>query len=215
MRPEDADPELARLLAALRPDELALLGWVRTRIDASMVDDIAVLDYGMHVEEYRDSIGDVLAVRRLPEQLPWMPGAVLQPASSHEPAADDLRGHAARLFSCLVLVCTDDVVLEDPQRVADHVRHRVEPRLARRRQRRPLESRHGDQGSGGAARGPPPPPPGAGKTAPRAPPRRVHVIRRQLRARIAGVMPAPLVNDGHRDISDSRRSRPRRGATRR
>lgn len=109
MRPEDADPELARLLATLRPDELSLLHWVRTRIDAAMVDDIAVLDYGMHVQEYRDSIEDLMGVRRLPERLPWTPGAVLRPASSWEPAPDDERGHVARLFACLVMVCTDDI----------------------------------------------------------------------------------------------------------
>lgn len=100
---------LARLLPTLRPDELALLDWVRARVDAAMVHDIAVLDYGMRVEEHRDSIEDLLGARRLPERLPWLPGAVLQPASSHEPAPDDLRGHAARLFCCVVLVCTDDV----------------------------------------------------------------------------------------------------------
>lgn len=110
MRPEDAGLELARLLAALRPDELSLLDWVRTRVDAAMVDDIAVLDYGMHVQEYRDSIEDLKGVRRLPEQLPWTPGAVLQPASNREPAPDDERGHVARLFACLVMVCTDDIV---------------------------------------------------------------------------------------------------------
>ncbi len=110
MQPSDADAEPARLLATLRPDELSLLHWVRTRVDAAMVDEIAALDYGMHVEEYRGSIEDLMGVRRLPQRLPWRPGAVLGPASGREPAPDDPRGHVARLFACLVVVCTDDVV---------------------------------------------------------------------------------------------------------
>ena len=110
MRPEDAGLEPARLPATLRPDELSLLGWVRPRVDAAMVEDIAVLDYGMHVQEYRDSIEDLMGVRRLPEQQPWTPGPVLQPASNRQPAPDDERGHVARLFACLVTVCTDDIV---------------------------------------------------------------------------------------------------------
>jgi hypothetical protein len=102
--------DLDRLLGGMRPAELALRDWVRTRLDASIVLDIAALDHGMRVEEHRDGIEEVLVARRLPEWLPWAPGEVLQLATYPDPAATDRRGHVARLFACLVQVRTVDTV---------------------------------------------------------------------------------------------------------
>lgn len=105
------DAELARLLDGLRPAELALRDWVRTRLNASIVREMAALDYGMQVQEHRLGIEALLVARRLPEDLPWTPREVLELASyavpadpSRKPGSEGWRGHVARLFSCLVLV---------------------------------------------------------------------------------------------------------------
>ncbi|MEV4510963.1 hypothetical protein AB0K00_18570 [Dactylosporangium sp. NPDC049525] len=104
------DPGLARLLDGLQPAELALRDWVRTRLNASIVRDIAALDHGMRVEEYQDGIEDLLVARRLPEKLPWNPGEVLELSSFTNPDAAARREHVARLFSCLMLVRGGDTV---------------------------------------------------------------------------------------------------------
>jgi hypothetical protein len=96
------------VLDGMRPAELALWEWVRTRVDASIVREIAALDYGMQVEEHRNGLEDLLLGRRLPEELPWPTGAVLQLAAFADPDTTDRRGHVARLFCCLVLVRTAD-----------------------------------------------------------------------------------------------------------
>jgi hypothetical protein len=110
--------ELTRLLHELRPAELALRDWVRTRLNASIVREMAHLDYGMQVEEHQQGIEELLVARRLPENLPWPAGAVLSLSSGEEPADLDLRPgsegwrrHVARLFSCLVIVRTNDMHL--------------------------------------------------------------------------------------------------------
>lgn len=115
MRPS---AELARLLDGLRPAELALRDWGRTRLNASIVREIALLDHGKQVEEHRRGIEELLVVNRLPEELPWNPGEVLELAS-HEPLTGKQlrpewageRGQVARLFSCLVLVRADDTLV--------------------------------------------------------------------------------------------------------
>jgi hypothetical protein len=70
--------ELARLLAELQPDELALRDWVAPLLDASMVDELAAADYGDDVEEHRRGIRSLLTVERLPERLDWHPSEVLE-----------------------------------------------------------------------------------------------------------------------------------------
>ncbi|GAA4457638.1 hypothetical protein [Phytohabitans houttuyneae] len=95
-------------LDALHPAELALRDWVRDRLDASIVCEMAALDYGVRVEEYRQGIEELLLVRRLPAELPWTPREVLQLSSYARP--EDARGHVARLFACLVLVRADDLL---------------------------------------------------------------------------------------------------------
>lgn len=109
--------DLARLLAGLRPDELALRDWVRTRLNASIIREIAALDYGTRADEHRRGIEGILVARRLPDELPWVPGEVLQLCSYHtiderHPAVASAgwRAHVARLFSCLVLTRTGDTV---------------------------------------------------------------------------------------------------------
>jgi hypothetical protein len=109
------DAELARLLDDLRPAELALRDWVRTRLNASIVREIAGLDHGMRVAEHREAIEALLVARRLPEELSWAPGEVLELSSYEVPAGQDVRpdsaawrGHVARLFSSLVLVRAND-----------------------------------------------------------------------------------------------------------
>ncbi|MEV4638377.1 hypothetical protein AB0J80_13605 [Actinoplanes sp. NPDC049548] len=110
--------ELVRVLNELRPDEMALHGWVRTRVNASIVRELACLDHGMRVEEHRQGIEEVLDARRLPEWLAWAPGEVLSLAGFERPADPDRRPgsagwrqHVARLFACLVLVRTIDQVV--------------------------------------------------------------------------------------------------------
>src|SRR4051794_12031097 len=85
------DAELVRLLDGLRPAELALRDWVRTRLNASIVREMAHLDYGMQVEEHQEGIEELLVARRLPENLPWPAGAVLALSSGSEPADPDTR----------------------------------------------------------------------------------------------------------------------------
>lgn len=99
--------ELTRLLGDLRPAELALRDWARTRLDAPMVREIASLDYGMRVDDHQWEIEELLAARRLPEELLWPPRQVLELSSHGRPA--DARGHVSRLFSCLVLVRANDM----------------------------------------------------------------------------------------------------------
>lgn len=110
--------ELAQLLDDLRPAELALRDWVRIRLNATIVREMAHLDYGRQADEHRRGIEELLVVNRLPEELPWNPGEVLE-LSSHEPLTGKQRrsgwagerGHVARLFSCLVLVRADDTLV--------------------------------------------------------------------------------------------------------
>lgn len=112
MRPS---AELAWLLDGLRPAELPLRDWVRTRLNASIVREIALLDHGKQVEEHRRGIEELLVVNQVPQELPWNPAEVLELAS-HEPLNGKQlrpewageRGQVARLFCCLVLVRADD-----------------------------------------------------------------------------------------------------------
>ncbi|MGN9909632.1 hypothetical protein ACTMTJ_18975 [Phytohabitans sp. LJ34] len=89
-----------------RPDEMALRDWLRPWMDAAIVCEIAKMDYGMRVEEYRREIEELLVVRHLPAELDWNPREVLALTSSWRP--DEPRGHIARLFACMVLVRADD-----------------------------------------------------------------------------------------------------------
>jgi hypothetical protein len=57
---------LARVLDALEPAETALRDWVRSRFNDSIVRELAELDHGMLVEEYRQGIEELLVARRLP-----------------------------------------------------------------------------------------------------------------------------------------------------
>lgn len=109
------DPELARLLEDLHPAELGLRDWVRTRLNASIVREVATFDYGMRVDEHRRGIEELMVARRLPDELPWTPREVLELAAHtvlHDrhptPGSAGWRGHVARLFSCLVLARTAD-----------------------------------------------------------------------------------------------------------
>ena len=98
-----------------RPSETALRDWVRTRLNASIVLHIANLDYGWRAEEHRNAIEDLLAARRLPDELEWEPREVLS-LCSHTPIADrhpvpgtdGWRDHVARLFSCMMLTRTGE-----------------------------------------------------------------------------------------------------------
>jgi hypothetical protein len=109
------DAALARLLDGLEPAELALRDWVRTRLNASIVRELAAADYGWRAEEHRQGIEALLVARRLPADLAWTPGEVLR-LSSHavpadpqrQPGSPGWRAHVVRLFSCLVLVRADD-----------------------------------------------------------------------------------------------------------
>ena len=113
-------PELARLLEGLRPAELILRDWVRRWLDASIVLDMAHAEYGMQVDEHRRGIEALLWADRLPEELPWTPREVLALSSHRRPDADcrpgsaDWRDQVARLFSCLVLVRAEDVLMPGP-----------------------------------------------------------------------------------------------------
>jgi hypothetical protein len=105
--------ELARLLAELRPDELALRDWVAPLLDASMIDELAAADYGADVEEHRRGIRSLLTVKRLPERLAWHPSEALElirwsmpDDPTWKPGSPGRRGHLLRLFSCLVLIWT-------------------------------------------------------------------------------------------------------------
>lgn len=98
--------ELTRLLDDLQPAELGLRDWVRTRMNASMVREIANLDYGMRADDHQWEIEELLAARRLPEEVLWPPREVLELSSHGRPV--DARGHVTRLFSCLVLVRAND-----------------------------------------------------------------------------------------------------------
>jgi hypothetical protein len=111
-------PELARLLEQLHPAELGLRDWVRTRLNASIVRDLAALDHGMRVDEHRRGIEELLVARRLPDDLPWTPREVLElaghtvvPDPHPTPGSAGWRGHVARLFACVVLVRTGGTVL--------------------------------------------------------------------------------------------------------
>ncbi|WP_327001705.1 hypothetical protein OHA72_42260 [Dactylosporangium sp. NBC_01737] len=108
MTPPDHD--LGPMLEDLRPSEVALRDWVRTRFDASIVRDIATFDYGMNVEQYEHAIEDLVMDRRLPAGMPWPAGAVLEMSGNTSPDATDQRGHVARLFSCMIQAGTGDTL---------------------------------------------------------------------------------------------------------
>ncbi len=102
---------LARILAELNPDEFALRAAVVPQLDASMLDEIAAADYGMHVDRHREALDDLLTVRRWPPDLDWQPMAVLELTRWLRPDRPDLnggatgrRGHLMRIFACMVLI---------------------------------------------------------------------------------------------------------------
>jgi hypothetical protein len=90
-------------LSGLRPSELALRDWVRPRMSAELVEDLARRDHGMLVDEHREAIEDLLTAGRLPTELGWPPREALE-----------LAGHGdvpvVRLFACLVLVRAGDLL---------------------------------------------------------------------------------------------------------
>ncbi|HTJ35296.1 MAG TPA: hypothetical protein VL738_18885 [Dactylosporangium sp.] len=98
-----AMPELDRIVEALRPDEVALRDWVRPRLDADTVREMAALDYGMQIDEHLRGIEGLFNTRRLPAEIGWNPREVLELARYSGPAA-------ARLFACMVLVRADGTV---------------------------------------------------------------------------------------------------------
>jgi hypothetical protein len=105
--------ELARLLAELQPDRLALRDWVAPLLDASMIDQVAPADYGSDVKEHRRGVRGLLTVERLPGRLAWHRSEVLEVIRWSMPddptwksGGPGRRGHLLRLFSCLVLVRT-------------------------------------------------------------------------------------------------------------
>ncbi|GAA4257799.1 hypothetical protein [Dactylosporangium darangshiense] len=99
-----ATPELDRIVEALRPDEVALRDWVRPRLDAGTLREMAALDYGMQIDEHLRGIEGLLNTRRLPAEIEWNPREVLELARYSGPAA-------ARLFACMVLVRADGTVM--------------------------------------------------------------------------------------------------------
>jgi hypothetical protein len=108
--PVVSEPELTRLLAGLRPSELALRDWVAPRLSASMIEHMAAAEYGFDVPGNREAIEDLRHFGQLPEDLPWPPQEVLSlmrwsRVDESKLDADAARcGHLMRLFSCVVLV---------------------------------------------------------------------------------------------------------------
>ena len=109
--------ELARLLNRLQPAESALRDWAGTRLNTSMVLELAALDHGEDVDENRQGIEGLLVAARLPEDLPYHPGEVLSLSSWSEPEDPERRPgsagwreHVKRLFSCLILLRVSDTV---------------------------------------------------------------------------------------------------------
>jgi hypothetical protein len=100
--------DLTRLRAQLRPSELALRDWVRDRLTAEIVLEIASMEYGQQVADNQYAIEELLAVHHLPAELLWPPRAVLELASYHRCHSE--AEHIARLFSCLVLIRADYTV---------------------------------------------------------------------------------------------------------
>ncbi|GAA1534083.1 hypothetical protein GCM10009827_060210 [Dactylosporangium maewongense] len=99
----------------LQPSELALRDWVRTRLNASIIREIAALDYGMRVDGHRRAIEELLVARRLPDELEWEPGEVLSLCASTPiadrhpvPGSAGWRAHVARLFACTILTRTGE-----------------------------------------------------------------------------------------------------------
>lgn len=90
------------LFASFAPDERALLAWVAPQVDAAMIDEIAVADYGEHLLEFRAELTELVHSPWLPDELPWNPGEVLALMRSQTPAGR--RDHIRQLFSCLLLV---------------------------------------------------------------------------------------------------------------
>jgi hypothetical protein len=103
------DRRMVALVNGLRPSELALRDFIRPLMGSEVVDLIAGMDHGMRIEENAEAIRELLVVRRLPEELPWPPRQVLEPATYHEPDSDPHR-RIARLFACLVIVRAGDAV---------------------------------------------------------------------------------------------------------
>jgi hypothetical protein len=109
--------ELARLLNCLQPAELLLRDWAGTRLNISLVLELAALDYGEDVDEHRQGIEWLLVAARLPEELPYHPGEVLSLSSWREvddperrPGSAGWREHVKRLFSCLIVLRVSDTV---------------------------------------------------------------------------------------------------------
>jgi hypothetical protein len=104
-----AQSALAQLLGVLHPSELALRDWVRPRLTASMLEEIAAADYGFDVDENRRALEELRTDPWLPDELSWHPEEVL--ALTRWSAVDvrlnpveARRVHLMRIFCCLVLV---------------------------------------------------------------------------------------------------------------
>ncbi|MBI4939231.1 MAG: hypothetical protein HY830_00610 [Actinobacteria bacterium] len=90
------------VIAALSPDERALLAWVAPQLDAAAIDTIAAADYGFDVPGHRRELTELVRSPWLPEQL--IGGAAEVLALTRWTTPRDRRGHLERLFACTLLV---------------------------------------------------------------------------------------------------------------
>lgn len=91
-----------RSVRILCPGRTRAAGLVAPQLDAAALDEIAMADYGAHVQEYRRELTELVHSPWLPDELTWNPGEVLALTRRTRPARR--RDHIQRLFACTFLV---------------------------------------------------------------------------------------------------------------
>jgi hypothetical protein len=104
------DCEVRRLLEELRPSPTDLFDLLRSRVDDSMLQEIAEADYGDDSDEHFRALKRVQASGELPPN-EWVPMEVIelirfsQPDDpTWKPGSTGTRGHVMRAYCCVVLL---------------------------------------------------------------------------------------------------------------
>jgi hypothetical protein len=103
------------LLLRFEPSSTALLDWLHSHIDDTMLHEIAAADYGHREQENFQALRNIYESLEIPAPLPWNPREVLELTRWSEPddsqqtwSSTGTRGHLIRAFCCAILLKAAD-----------------------------------------------------------------------------------------------------------